>query len=350
MKTCSAAALILCVPLLIINLSCSSVNYKTINPGLNDGKYDSEFPYRNASAQLEAISNSLYRINSLAFYKVYSFDQYSNLKLKDLNDETIRTKSVKTSYKDHASSGTGIVIYSMAGRVGLLTCQHVIDFKDTIVTYFANENGVYTDEVQSLGFKTKEFIYAAGFPEGSEVNEIISDKENDITLLGKNYPMQFSNYFTLFTYPFGEAKELEWGSFVYALGFPLNYKMITQAIVSSPNYDHKGSFFINAVVNRGYSGGPVLAIRDGVPNFELVGIIEWVPEESENIIVPSAIDQSLKYNPMVPYHGDLFVQQQKLLRYGIAKVIPIEEIKQFLIRNKDVLLSQGYYFKIFDAN
>ena len=25
----------------------------------------------------------------------------------------------------------------------------------------------------------------------------------------------------------------------------------------------------------------VLAIRDGVPNFELVGIIQWMPEESD---------------------------------------------------------------------
>ncbi len=334
--------------LTLVNFSCSSVIYKTIVPSSESDKYDSEFPYRNGSKQLEEIGNTIYRINSLAFYKAYIFDENSKIKLKDLTDDVIKNRSIKTTYMDKSSSGTGTLIYSSNGTVALLTCAHVIDFPDTIVSYFANKQGTYTDNVQSIAFKTRKFIYAAGFPEGSEVNEILSDKNLDIAILGNHYSTRYDRLFHVFTYPFGKAKDLTWGNFVYVFGFPLNYKIISNAIVSSPNYDHAGSFFIDAVVNRGYSGGLVLAVKNGVPNFELVGIIEWVPEENENILQPAPLDESMKYNPLVPYKGEVFVKQQKFLRYGITKVIPIESIVDFLNQNKDNLIQNGYYFSVFN--
>ena len=338
------------IPFILIalfNLSCSSTQYQTTYSPLSDGKYDSEFPYRNSSKQLEEIGNSIYRINSLAFYKAYVFKEDSNYTVKDLNNSLIKSKSNKITYMDKSSSGTATVIYTSNGTVALLTCAHVIDFPDTIITYFSDKKGYYTDKVQSIAIKSKQFIYAAGFPEGSEVKVILADKTQDIAILGGSYGTRYATEFPLFEYPFGEAKELEWGDFVYVFGYPLNYKMISRAIVSSPNYDRNGSFFIDAVVNRGYSGGIVLAVRDGVPHFELVGIIEWVPEENENILEPEPVEESIKYNPLVPYKGDMFVKQQKYLKYGITKVISIETIVDFLKKNKDYFISRGYYFSIY---
>ena len=336
------------VIILSLDLSCSSIIYKAAYPTLSDGQYDSEFPYNNSSKQLEEIGNSLYRINSIAFYKAYIFADNSKFKLKNLTDAIIRNQSIKTTFLDKSSSGTGTVIYSSNGTVGLLTCAHVVDFPDTLITYFGNKDGTYTDEVQSIAFKSNQSIYAAGFPAGSEVKEILSDKDIDVSILGNNFGPKYALSFPVFKYPFGEAKDLEWGSFVYVFGYPLNYKMISDAIVSSPNYDRNGSFFIDAVVNRGYSGGIVLAVRDGVPNFELVGMIEWVPEESDNLLTPAPLPESLKYNPLVPYSGELYVKQEKILKYGIAKVISIETIIDFLKKNKDYFLQKGYYFSVYD--
>ncbi len=332
---------------IFINYSCTSVIYKNIIPSSNDKKYDSEFPYNDGSEQLEGISNTIYRVNSLAFYKAYIFDENSKIKLKDLNDDVIKNQSIKTTYLDKASSGTSTLIYSSNGTVALLTCAHVIDFPDTIVSYFSEKQGTFSDNVQSIAFMSRRFIYVAGFPEGSEVKEILSDKSLDITIIGNNYNSKFERLFHVFNYPFGKAKDLSWGNFVYVFGFPLNYKMISSAIVSSPNYDRTGSFFIDAVVNRGYSGGLVLAVKNGIPNFELVGIIEWVPEENENILEPAPVEESIKYNPLVPYKGDMFVKQQKLLRYGITKVIPMESIVDFLMKNKEFFIKNGYYFNIY---
>ncbi len=332
----------------LINFSCTTTIYKSgTTNGSGDQYYDSEFPNSNGSKQLEEISNTIYRINSIAFYKAYIFDENSKLKLKDLNDDVIKDRSIKSTYLDKSSSGTGTVIYSFNGKVALLTCAHVIEFQDTIISYYSDKKGTFTDEVQSIAFKTKQFIYVASFPEGSEVKEILSDKENDIAILGNDYGSRYALSFPVFNYPFGKAKELKWGNFVYLMGFPLNYKIISKAIVSSPNYDHNGSYFIDAVVNRGYSGGIVLAVRNGVPNFELAGIIEWVPEENENILLPAQLDESMKYNPLVPYKGDIFVKQEKFLRYGITKVIPTEMIVDFLKSNESYFLQQGYNFGMY---
>jgi len=123
----------------------------------------------------------------------------------------------------------------------------------------------------------------------------------------------------------------------------MNYQMITKALVSSPNRDSEGSFLLDAVVNKGYSGGIVLAIRDGVPNFELVGIVQWVPEEKNNIIIPGKRKDDEPYNSLIPYDGELFVKRDSEIKYGIAKIISTETIQNFVENNKQNLYDQGYY-------
>ena len=329
--------------LLFLNLSCSPVVYKTATPSIRNNKYDSEFPNANASKQLEDISNTVFRINSLAFYKVYIFSDSSRIKLDDLTEFAILTKNIKSTFMDRTSSGTGTVIYFSDGKVMLLTCAHIVSFPDTIITYFSDEKGVFTDHIQSVAIKDKETIYIAGFPERSEVDVLSIDKDADLALLGKDYGPGSNKNIPVFNYPFGFAKELEWGDFVYLFGFPMNYKMVSKAIVSNPNFDKSGSFFIDAVVNRGFSGGVVLALRDGVPNFELVGIVQWITDENQNVLEPAPLEGSFKYNPLVPYKGDSYAKQLQLLRYGITKVISAETIKDFLSESEGNLKKKGFF-------
>jgi len=339
---------IIAVIFIIINLSCSTGVYRTLTVVPHSNYYDSEFPYRDGSSQLEEISKTIYRINTIAFYRVYIFPDESKFNLGDIDDEVIKKFSIKNSYINKTSSGTGTVIYSSDGTVGLLTCAHVVNFPDTIVSYFSGTKSVNTDRVQSISFKSKQVIYVAGFPEGSEVKEILSDNSLDVAVLGNKYGPQYAKYFHLFNYPFGKADELSWGNFVYFFGFPLNYKMLSTAIVSSPDYDKFDSFFINGVINSGCSGGIVLATRNGVPNFELVGIIDWVPDESENILQPAPLEDPFKYNPLVPYTGDFYVKEEKFLMYGIAKVISIESVIDFLKKHKKYFIDNGFYFGIYN--
>ncbi|MBK9097256.1 MAG: trypsin-like peptidase domain-containing protein [bacterium] len=331
---------------LMIN-SCSTVSYQEIYPILADGKYDSEFPYKGASNELRQISSTVRRINSSVIYKTYTFDAESKLTLSNLKDIKLRDIAISEGYADQNNSGTGTVVYFNEGKVAILTCAHVVEFPDTIISYFPASDGSLTKFIQVIFIKERQSIYAVGFPEGGEFELIASDKKQDIAIIGKDYKVLSDLRFPVFNYPFGKGKELDWGSFVYIFGYPINNQMITKAIVSNPNKDEFGSFLVDAVVNNGMSGGVVLAIRDGVPNFELVGMIQWVPEEEENILVPKALKDNERYNPIVPYQGEEYVKRFSSIRYGIARVISAERISSFIFENKAKLSNKKYYLDRF---
>jgi hypothetical protein len=327
----------------ILLYSCSSISYEKIYPQLGDGKYDSEFPYKSTSDELRKISETVQRINSTAFYKIFVFNEKDNYTIKDLRNYKIEKVADKELLADNSSSGTAVIVYSQNGNIALLTCAHTITFPDTIISFKFDENGIQTKFVESISVKEKQVIYIAGFPEGSQVEVLAKDINTDIALVGRKYGSQKGILFPTFSYPLGKAKEVDWGTFVYLVGYPINFKMITKAIVSSPRKDESGSFLVDAVINPGFSGGLVLAIRDGVPNFELIGIVQWVPEEDVSMLYPENLKSNLSYNPVVPYTGDIYVRKNSSIRYGIAKVIPVETIFDFLIKNRSFLNENGFY-------
>jgi len=339
--------LILLPFLALVITSCSFVTYEKIFPTLQDGKYDSEFPYKGCSDQLEEISISTKRINSTAFYKTYTFNQSDKLKLDEIRSENILELAVTEGYADQSSSGTATIIYAGIGRVALLTCAHTIHYPDTIISYTADADGNKTDFVDAMLIKESQLVYVAGFPGNSQVEILTIDTELDLAIIGRDYGAFSDAVFPVFNYPLGKAKELEWGTFVYVFGYPLSYLMITSAIVSTPNKDESGSFVLDAVVNRGSSGALVLAIKDGVPNFELVGIVQWVPEEETNILTPKKLKNNEAYNPIVPYTGKEFVKRYSSIRYGIANIISIETVIGFLEKNRRILNEKKFYFDEF---
>ncbi len=331
-------------PLVLISLmfnSCSTT-LETVYPTLNDGKYDSEFPYKSSSPELEKISESVQRINCTVFYKIYKFAPEDKIRYSMLNDDILSSKTDSVEYGNNSLSGTGFTVSSENGAIALITCAHIVNFPDTIAAYRTDKNGMTTPYIETLSIKDKENIYVAGFPEGSEVELLAKDDEADIALLGRKYSAQTGFRIPVFPYPAGYSKQLEWGTFVYLFGYPINYQMVTKAIVSSPNRDSQGAFLVDAVVNPGFSGGLVLAIRDGVPHFEMVGMVQWVPEDEEVFLAPLKLSGGKKYNTLIPYDGEIFPKVHKSIKYGITKIIPIEAIKDFLHKNRVRLKSEGY--------
>ena len=325
---------------LLLN-SCAP-RLETVYPTLNDGKYDSEFPYKSSSAELERISECVQRINSTVFYRIYKFAPEDNIIFSKLSDELLKQKVDSVAYGNNSLSGTAFTVSSENGAIALITCAHIVSFPDTIVAYRTDKNGMTTPYIETISIKDRESIYVAGFPEGSEVDLLAKDDQADIALIGKKYSSQTGFRIPVLPYPVGFSKQLEWGTFVYLFGYPINYQMVTKAIVSSPNRDSQGSFLVDAVVNPGFSGGLVLAIRDGVPHFELVGMVQWVPEEDEVFLAPQKLGSGRKYNTLIPYEGDIYPKIHKSIKYGITKIISVESIKDFLQKNRVMLKSEGY--------
>ena len=320
-----------------VSCSCSSAIYDIAYPTLNDGKYDSEFPYRNCSAQLEEINKSVKLINCIAFYESYIFNQSSGIKFADLNEDLILNRSDNHTFFELTESGTATVIYSGVAYTALLTCSHIIDFPDTVISYFTTGMGRTTDIVQSVSIKTKQKNYLPEAQLVGEVEIIAQDKQLDAAIIGLPTNSEEAKLLPVLKYPHGSARELEWGSFVYVFGYPLNYKMVSKAIVSNPNRDRRGAFLLDAVFNRGFSGGIVLAVRDGVPNFELVGMVRSVPAEFQHSLVPEKLKDNIDYNPRIPYSGEIFVEKRMMINYGITTVVSIEAINEFIAANKDKL-------------
>lgn len=333
--------------MILIIGSCSSVTYEKIYPTLGDGKYDSEFPYKRSSQELQKISETVRRISSTGFYNTYFFNLEDKVTLNDLQNNPVKSLASKAGYADQSTSGTATIIYYTDGKLALLTCAHVVNYPDTVLSYFLDADGNKTNFLETALIKDNQVIYAAGFPEGSKLQIIAMNVNLDVAIIGRRYSVFMDYKFPVFSFPTGNARDLDWGTFVYVFGYPMNYQMITKALVSSPNRESDGSFLLDAVVNKGYSGGIVLAIKDGIPNFELVGIVQWVPEGEDYYIGPPPRKTNDPYNLLVPYNGEIFVKKQANIKYGIAKIISIESIREFIEDNKSSLFDQGYYLENF---
>jgi hypothetical protein len=309
---------------------------------LADGKYDSEFPYRGCSPQLEKISESVRMISCIAYYESCIFSTEAKIRLSDLRLPLLKKKAMKEVFLNRTSTGSATTIYYGNKRIALLTCGHVVDFSDTIITYYRGEDGKETDFIQSLTVKDCQSNYAASIQGARDLEILAIDKESDLAVVGQRMNEQPAQNVTVFNYPFGKAKELEWGTFVYLFGYPAGYQMITKGIVSNPNRDKRGSFLTDAVSNRGFSGGIVLAIRDGVPNFELVGMVTLVPARRQYFITPFKEGEIVDFELDAPFKGDIYVESRTDIIYGIAPAISSELIVDFLEKNLQQLQEKGY--------
>ena len=346
LSPCRALLFVLAVLLSFSLTRCSRRIYEIAYPTLSDGIYDTEFPYKNCSSQLESISNSVRKLNYIAFYKSYIYPENATMTLSRLATESIKERAESVITFNKNGSGTATVVYAGNQHIALMTCAHIVDTPDTIYTYYHEAFHNNEPVLQSISVKVRQQNFVVDLPEGGELDLLAMDKKNDLAIIGKKVS-SFTDLtlFPVFTYPGGKSRELEWGSFVYVLGYPMGYKMITRGIVSNPYGSDQSTFLVDALFNRGFSGGIVLAIRDGVPNFELVGIAKSVSAKRSYVITPDPRVIEDGFDPHLPYTGELFVDQRMEINYGVTHAVSIEAVRQFIRSNVDNLREQGYDFR-----
>ncbi len=323
-------------------LSCGPSVYREVYPQLMDGKYDSEFPYRGCSTELGEIGESVMMVSAIAYYRTYTFAAEEQVRPAGVTAELLRSSAPRSAMATSQASGTGTVLASANRRVVILTCAHVVGFPDTLTTFHLTPGGASTGFVHTVSIKERQTNYVAMLPEGGELEILAIDREQDVVLLGKTFDSDPLPQPRVFKYPAGRAKELEWGTFVYLFGYPTGHKMVTKAIVSSPNKDRKGSFLVDAVLTPGFSGGIALAVRDGVPNFELVGLVQLVSGRTTYTLAPPAEEGTPDYDTGTPYTGDVYVQKRSEIEYGIVQAVPVETVLEFIETHRNDLASRGY--------
>jgi hypothetical protein len=212
---------------------------------------------------------------------------------------------------------------------------------DSVISFYRDPGRRPTKYVRSIAIKFKQFNFISPLPEEGSVDIIAYDASTDIAIVGKKVASQFALGIPAFQYRLGRAAELEWGTFTYVLSCPAGVKMVTPALASLSTRDPEVSFFVDAVLGSGSSGGIVLAIRDGIPNFELVGVVRVVQARFSNLLAPRDNDEEV-YDGGVPYTGEMVVTRRADLEYGVTKCISVEAIRRFLERTMKHLVDEGY--------
>lgn len=326
-------------------LSCSSPRqYAGKSPSgapvIYSEYYTSAFPQHDVTEQLKKVQQSVVRIVATGFYNSYSFDG----KYVTLDD--IRTGDPKelahTYYStEESTAGTSIILDQSDRGSLLITCEHVVAFPDTVIKYYEGEGIPSETFIQALSIKKRQnnLVYT-----GSEIKsfEILSsDRRVDLALLNANLE-QKSN---LDPYPLdiesGDSNFLQLGSFVYILGFPKGYPMITRGLASSSESWNDRFFVTDASFNPGISGGIILASNDNFNSFKWVGVASASNASREDVLVPRP---NVEYPKATrPYSDSIFVQQKTRINYGITQAIPINKVKEFLREYRKEINRQGFF-------
>lgn len=328
--------------------SCTRTVYVPEDAVVQDGKYDTAFPRFEAADQLEELVQSIRMINAIASYKHVTFAEDSRLTRAAINDEVIEEHATHIDFFNDTASGTATVIHHNRERLAFLTSAHIVHFPDTLVFYFENEQDDHQRFVQSIAFKKRQQNYIADIAGADDLDILALDEALDVALLGQAItpPLPVGKV-RVFDYPLGDADDLSWGSFVYIIGYPAGVKMITRGLVSK-TFRGRPAFLIDAPFNRGFSGGAVLAVRDGAPHFELVGLAMQSASNTTYRLIPPKDDVPHDYDPRVPYDGEIFLERQQEIRYGITICVPINAIRDFVRGHAAHLAEQGYRLRLFE--
>ena len=316
-----------------------SVQYYKTNHVL-DGKYDSEYPVQPVSEYLEKILQTVKMVSVLAYYNNYTFPFESKVTKVMITDDNFESKADHNYFLNQPATGTATVIYYQNRKVGLITCAHILDFPDTVFTYYQNSLGKPTEFVASVTIKTRQANNVIELPDIDNFEIIAMDPDLDLAFIGKDLEINPSFPIPVFNYKIGAAEELQWGTHVYLFGYPRGKKMISSCIASKPGGKN---FLIDAALPRGISGGLILAIRDGVPNFELVGIANAISAEKKQYLAPKRMEDQSEYDVQLPYTDDAYIKLHEEIYYGVTHAISIETIMEFLNKNESILKAKGYY-------
>ena len=338
--------LIYCLSILIFtccNQDVRSNQARSIsNLQVIDGKYDSNFPLSPVDDDIARIEQTVKLITNLSFYQAYDFPYASKVKYSDLTEDVINSKSNKRYIVKQPASGTATLIAQNLNKIALLTCEHIISAPDTLINYYTEKNGDRTLYIQNIAVKTRESINIITMSGLEHIQILASDLKLDIAIVEAVLnPMPILPV-PVFTYKMGHAEELNWGTFVYIIGFPYGKKMISTGVVSSPNRDKQKSFIVDATMNRGISGGLILALRDGPPNFELVGIASALSAEREYILRPDEDFMESDIDFGRPYEGEIIIDKQMKINYGITYAISIDAIQNFIEKNRQIITEEGF--------
>jgi hypothetical protein len=325
--------------ILLVIAGCSKNKLASTFRETGSGRYGSEFPTKNASDELENITHSVKKVYSVSSYTTYQFRKESKITGYHLRQGTYKKSAWGVISTNETVFGTATILGYDKFKVALLTCAHIVDSPDTLISYFETEEDDPVQYIHHFSIKEKQENWVKELSSCGSFTVLATDKQNDIAILGKNCE-SLTDTVIPFVYPPGLAGEMGWGTFVYVFGYPMGNQVLTKGIVSPAAKRPMGEFSIDALLNKGYSGGIILALRNGEPGFELVGMVKTVSSNREEFLKPSSDQQ--RTPDWLPYQGEIYLGKSDQIQYGLNTVVPYESILSFYMKNRNDLVSNGY--------
>ena len=309
--------------------------------------YRTGFPVRDVSGALERVAASVVRILVQRSYETYLFAEDNAPTTVQLQSpgSDVRVLAVDTVSSRETTASTGVVIASMPRKLTILTTHHATHFPDTIVHYFGAEGrgaGLEPDQgaIERISIKTQQANTVSGSRYVDPFEILAGDEAEDLALIGVTFTYQVGSRnrppARLAT---GDSRRLSLGSFVYTIGHPAGFRMVTHAIVSDRGPD--ASFLIDGLWNEGMSGAPVLAVRGEGGGLEWVGIALAASARAEYRLKAEE-GAEWTQDPLRPYEGPIYLQPVQEIRYGITFSVSMDVIRQFLDEHRSLMRDRGY--------
>lgn len=302
--------------------------------------YITSFPTRDVSRELSSVQNSIKRISSTGIYVTYYIEDrlITEEELKVLDIQEISTRTLTSN---ESTAGTAISIFQNNRRAALLTNAHVIDFPDTLLSYIEAENVPPQTYVNAVKIKQAQSNLIFDLPNIGQFEINDYDDRDDLALISVNRTEFPDISASPLSISVGDPADLQWGSFLYILGYPKGYPMITRGIVSDPRRNDYDDFLTDALFNPGISGGLIMATRDNFNSFEWIGMTNTASAEIEKRLVPDPSKVS-QYQALDAYLDTAYVGVRTQINYGITQSIPMKKIVAFLEDNEELLRSMGF--------
>ncbi len=330
---------VLCIVAFGFLSGCSAKKEITGKPAVNQPAYANGYPAAEVSASIEQIARAVKKVYSVASYTTYKFRSESQITPYHIKNGSYKEAAWGIVSTSETVFGSAMVITAGHSRVALLTCAHVVTAPDTLITWYDPVDGIPSGYIRSISIKEKQEIWVKDLSACGSFTVLASDEKADLAVLGKNCETPVDTL-TTFPFPPGRARELSWGSFVYVFGYPLGNLMITSGLVSPAPKRPMGEFSVDALLNKGFSGGILVAYRIADHRFEMVGLVKTVSSSRETFLRPDpGANIDLEW---IPYNGKVFTGSNDVIHYGLNAVVPSEAILEFYRHHRTAILQSGY--------
>ncbi|HNR69172.1 MAG TPA: serine protease [bacterium] len=319
---------------------CGCTRFSSIHPADQTvySRYESDFAAAGGGQAFTSAMDALLRIYCSADYTIYQFSQRQTLQRHQLSENTLK-RAISTTWLTRSVYSTGTLVDMHGSGVLIVTCNHITDFADTLISYRRDQTGRQTLYVETVSIKVRQTLTAPSLTDEVELEVLGCDREKDILLLVGRFKISPTKEVAVFPFQFGPAGNLEWGTKTALLGFPRGVKSVTRGMVCNPVVQRDGKFVIDALFNMGYSGGPVLATRREGDGFEWIGMALSSAGESLSVLVP---EESFGLSDSEDYPGIARTHRLDRIFYGLCNVVSAEEIARVFRQHRDLLRRNGF--------